>query len=251
MMPLQEKTRQSLLPHAWHPCCRPRDPVWTISQLTSFDPWWIISPSSSAGTFMTIRSSVFSILLLTVDPDLQAQIEEDLKRSAHAVPFTVTVAKDSASASHAAVRRTFDGIMVETKRGQPHDLTEVQRAIDPARTFIVAGPRSTLRQASGMLLTLAAVNGRPAKGGGSNFFLQDYIESKLGNFVKEMKNGSARNLHPMLIKAVEQPLIAFALKETNGNQIQAAHLLGMNRNTLRKKITELRIPIKREKARSA
>ena len=51
----------------------------------------------------------------------------------------------------------------------------------------------------------------------------------------------------MLISAVERPLIIFALKETNGNQIQAAHLLGMNRNTLRKKIGELRIPVKREK----
>jgi two-component system nitrogen regulation response regulator GlnG len=53
----------------------------------------------------------------------------------------------------------------------------------------------------------------------------------------------------MLIKAVERPLIAHTLKETNGNQIQAAHLLGMNRNTLRKKITELRIPVRRERTR--
>jgi two-component system nitrogen regulation response regulator GlnG len=63
-----------------------------------------------------------------------------------------------------------------------------------------------------------------------------------------MKSSSARNLHHMLISAVERPLIALVLKETNGNQIKAAHLLGVNRNTLRKKITELRIPVKREKA---
>ena len=44
------------------------------------------------------------------------------------------------------------------------------------------------------------------------------------------------------------PLIALALRETNGNQIQAAHLLGMNRNTLRKKITEFGIPVKRGRA---
>ncbi|MGH7231435.1 MAG: helix-turn-helix domain-containing protein, partial [Nitrospiraceae bacterium] len=62
---------------------------------------------------------------------------------------------------------------------------------------------------------------------------------------------SARNLHQMLISAVERPLITLALKETNGNQIQAAQLLGVNRNTLRKKITELRIPVKREKVRQA
>lgn len=55
----------------------------------------------------------------------------------------------------------------------------------------------------------------------------------------------------MLISAVERPLIAHALKETNGNQIQAAQLLGMNRNTLRKKITEFRIPVKRHKMAAA
>nr|MBI3614362.1 hypothetical protein [Nitrospirota bacterium] len=64
-----------------------------------------------------------------------------------------------------------------------------------------------------------------------------------------MKNGSARDLHPILIKAVEEPLITLVLRETNGNQMQAADLLGMNRNTLRKKITEFRISVKRERTR--
>ncbi|MDE3225002.1 MAG: hypothetical protein KGO52_01640 [Nitrospirota bacterium] len=63
-----------------------------------------------------------------------------------------------------------------------------------------------------------------------------------------MKNGSARDLHPILIKAVEEPLITLVLRETNGNQMQAADLLGMNRNTLRKKINEFRISVKRERA---
>jgi two-component system nitrogen regulation response regulator GlnG len=48
---------------------------------------------------------------------------------------------------------------------------------------------------------------------------------------------------------VEEPLITLVLRETNGNQMQAADLLGMNRNTLRKKITEFRISVKRERAR--
>jgi two-component system nitrogen regulation response regulator GlnG len=37
------------------------------------------------------------------------------------------------------------------------------------------------------------------------------------------------------------------LNETKGNQVQAAHMLGVNRNTLRKKIKELKITIKRTK----
>jgi DNA-binding protein Fis len=75
--------------------------------------------------------------------------------------------------------------------------------------------------------------------------LESYLEHKVGDFVKGMRNGSGRNLHPMLIAAVERPLILLTLRETKGNQIQAAELLGLNRNTLRKKILDLRIPVKR------
>ena len=37
---------------------------------------------------------------------------------------------------------------------------------------------------------------------------------------------------------IEKPLVVIVLKETNGNQTQAANILGINRNTLRKKIAE-------------
>ena len=84
-------------------------------------------------------------------------------------------------------------------------------------------------------------------GGGTPMSLEDYVEWKMGDFVKGMRNGSARNLHPMLISAIERPLIVRALQETKGNQIQAAELLGLNRNTLRKKIHDLHIPVKRDK----
>ena len=42
---------------------------------------------------------------------------------------------------------------------------------------------------------------------------------------------------------MENPLISAALASTRGNQIKAAELLGVNRNTLRKKIRELDIQI--------
>ena len=43
----------------------------------------------------------------------------------------------------------------------------------------------------------------------------------------------------------ERPLIVATLIATRGNQIKAAHVLGLNRNTLRKKIRELDIPVVR------
>lgn len=195
---------------------------------------------------MSLRSSAVTILLLTADQDLQAQLKEDLKEA------SITVAKDLTSLPRAAAKRAYDGVVIETKRGHKQEvLAEAQRTFDPARTLIVAGSRSVLRHAPRMLQTLANGSGRLPHRVEDGFSLEDYITGKLGDFVKGMKNGSARDLHPILIKAVEAPLITLVLKETNGNQIQAADMLGMNRNTLRKKINEFRISVKRGRRRDA
>ena len=76
--------------------------------------------------------------------------------------------------------------------------------------------------------------------------LEDYVESKFREFVRAMKASSARSLYSTIIHAVERPMIELALRETQGNQIQAAQLLGMNRNTLRKKITDCKILVKKQ-----
>lgn len=191
---------------------------------------------------MTARNQGLSLIVFTGDPRLVAQLEEDLHASS--VNATLTVVKDVAAMHRAAARRGIDGVIIETKRGRAKDVARVQQAVDPARTFILAGSRGVLRNAATFMLS----NGRGAAASLSalsHSTFEDYLDSKLGEFVRGMKNGSARNLHPMLIKAMERPLITHALKETNGNQIKTAHLLGMNRNTLRKKITELRIPVQR------
>jgi two-component system nitrogen regulation response regulator GlnG len=52
-------------------------------------------------------------------------------------------------------------------------------------------------------------------------------------------------LYNRVLKEVERPLIAMCLSATRGNQIRAAKLLGLNRNTLRKKINDLQIPVVR------
>jgi two-component system nitrogen regulation response regulator GlnG len=190
---------------------------------------------------VAIRSAGFSVLLVSNDQHLQAELKAHLKET------TITVADAMSSVPRAVANRGFDAVIVEAKRGTHHELSEVYRAVDPARTVILAGSRAVLRHAPGFVQAMKQSAGQPAKADSRGLHLEDYINSKLGEFVKGMRNGSARNLHPMLIAAVERPLIAIALKEMNGNQIQAAQLLGMNRNTLRKKITHLRIPVKRSK----
>jgi two-component system nitrogen regulation response regulator GlnG len=51
----------------------------------------------------------------------------------------------------------------------------------------------------------------------------------------------ASGVYDRVIREIERPLIALSLAATRGNQLRAAELLGLNRNTLRKKIRELDI----------
>ncbi|MCC7272775.1 MAG: nitrogen regulation protein NR(I) [Alphaproteobacteria bacterium] len=55
----------------------------------------------------------------------------------------------------------------------------------------------------------------------------------------------AAGLYDRVLREVERPLISLTLTATRGNQIRAAQLLGLNRNTLRKKIRELDIQVVR------
>ena len=52
-------------------------------------------------------------------------------------------------------------------------------------------------------------------------------------------------MYDRVISEVERPLLALALGATRGNQLRAARLLGLNRNTLRKKIKDLDVPVVR------
>ncbi len=52
-------------------------------------------------------------------------------------------------------------------------------------------------------------------------------------------------LYDRIVREVERPLLELSLSATRGNQVRAAHLLGVNRNTLRKKIRDLDIQVVR------
>lgn len=190
---------------------------------------------------MSIRSSVFSILLLSADSDLQHKFKEVFKDA------LVVSAKDVATVPKEAAKRTFDAVVMESRSGAVSELAKLSHAIDPNHTLVITGSRQTLRRTSRLMQVLGSRAGRSHNGSNRLPSLEDYLEWKMGDFVKGMRNGSASNLHPMLISAVERPLIELALKETKGNQIQAAELLGLNRNTLRKKIQDLHISVGRSK----
>jgi two-component system nitrogen regulation response regulator GlnG len=55
-------------------------------------------------------------------------------------------------------------------------------------------------------------------------------------------------LYDRILREIERPLIGLSLMATRGNQIRAAQMLGLNRNTLRKKVKDLDIEVYRGKA---
>lgn len=70
------------------------------------------------------------------------------------------------------------------------------------------------------------------------------VERHLKSYFSAHADGlPGAGLYDMVLREVERPLIALSLSATRGNQIKAAELLGVNRNTLRKKIRELDIRV--------
>ena len=75
--------------------------------------------------------------------------------------------------------------------------------------------------------------------------LEALVARKLENSLAQMNLQEMNNLYEMVLHQVERPLINIVLNKTRGNQVQTADILGINRNTLRKKIKTLDIDVKR------
>ncbi|VTZ28144.1 DNA-binding transcriptional regulator NtrC (fragment) [Methylocella tundrae] len=76
------------------------------------------------------------------------------------------------------------------------------------------------------------------------------LASAMERHLSELFRGHGDSLPPpglyhRILRELEYPLISAALAATRGNQIKAAELLGLNRNTLRKKVRDLDIRLMR------
>ena len=67
------------------------------------------------------------------------------------------------------------------------------------------------------------------------------ITGALENYFRNLDGEQPSAIYDMVIKSVERPMIEVTLLQAGGNQTLAAEMLGINRNTLRKKITEYRL----------
>ena len=68
--------------------------------------------------------------------------------------------------------------------------------------------------------------------------LQDCVRQSVSEFFNDLDGTEPANLYDMLVAAVEKPLLEVVMAQAQNNQSRAAQWLGLNRNTLRKKLVE-------------
>jgi Fis family transcriptional regulator len=64
------------------------------------------------------------------------------------------------------------------------------------------------------------------------------MRRSLNRYFKDLDGETPSEIYSMVLGAMEKPLLVFILDRSEGNQTRAAEMLGINRNTLRKKMRE-------------
>lgn len=73
--------------------------------------------------------------------------------------------------------------------------------------------------------------------------IDDVLNRTIKEHLSKMRSVPNGHLHGMVMGAVEKSLLKMVISETEGNQSDASRILGINRNTLRKKIKEYRLEV--------
>lgn len=67
---------------------------------------------------------------------------------------------------------------------------------------------------------------------------EEMVRSKLSGFLRRVEGYRLEGLYDHVVGRVERPLLELIMEHTGGNQVRAAEILGIGRNTLRRKLTE-------------
>jgi len=68
--------------------------------------------------------------------------------------------------------------------------------------------------------------------------IEECVRESLEAYFKDLRGTDPHGLHDMIIAVVERPLLDVVMQHAEGNQSKAADWLGINRNTLRRKLVE-------------
>lgn len=68
--------------------------------------------------------------------------------------------------------------------------------------------------------------------------IQDVVKKSLEKYFRDLGEQQPTNVYEMVITTVEKPILEAVMTRADGNQSHAADMLGINRNTLRKKLQQ-------------
>jgi Fis family transcriptional regulator, factor for inversion stimulation protein len=71
--------------------------------------------------------------------------------------------------------------------------------------------------------------------------IDDCIRASVEQYFKDLRGVQPHELHNLFLGAAEKPLLDVVLRHAEGNQSKAAEWLGINRNTLRRKLIDHRL----------
>lgn len=72
--------------------------------------------------------------------------------------------------------------------------------------------------------------------------IEDSVRHTLETYLADLgSEATPKGLYDMVLHAAEKPLLDFVMQHTGGNQSRAAEWLGINRNTLRRKLLDHKI----------
>ncbi len=68
--------------------------------------------------------------------------------------------------------------------------------------------------------------------------IENCVRTSVEQYFRDLGGETAHGVYEMVMRTVERPLLETVMQEAQGNQSLAAQILGINRNTLRKKLAE-------------
>jgi Fis family transcriptional regulator, factor for inversion stimulation protein len=68
--------------------------------------------------------------------------------------------------------------------------------------------------------------------------ISDSVKRTLNRYFRDLDGEIPHAIYDMVLQATEKPMLEVVMKHANGNQTVAAEMLGINRNTLRRKLTD-------------
>jgi len=144
--------------------------------------------------------------------------------------------------------RSFSKEAVEELSARPWkgNVRELENFV---QRLAVLSPGKLLRR-DDVARELARADGAPDT---SSAPMEQLVEERIREFLRRLGSAldSETSLHALFVRQVERPLVKVVLEATAGNQIRAAAILGIHRNTLRKKVAELGLAPKARKRKGS